>query len=311
MAPSLKFAVRLSLSYAVVAVAYILVSSGLAARFASNIIELEGFEQFKGMAFVATTALLVFIASLRGYRRVEAMSGALLERERMLFANERKIFAGVMASTVAHDANNLLTVLMADLGELKEDPATAPETLQRLTATAARLVEINRKLTASQASTSRAATTTKALELSTMVSETLAFCRNHPSLSGKQLSVNCTPALTRAQPMLVTQMVTNLLLNAGEATGPHGRIDVRVRSEGGDGIIEVHDDGPGIPSERRATLFEALATTKPNGNGLGLFSVKACADSMLGKVAIEGSPLGGACFRITLPLVTGALGGPC
>jgi two-component system CitB family sensor kinase len=79
---------------------------------------------------------------------------------------------------------------------------------------------------------------------------------------------------------------------------------VRVRTEAGRAVIEVHDNGPGVPVERRADLFTSLATTKPDGNGLGLFSVKACANGLGGQVEVGDSPLGGALFRIRLPLAT-------
>jgi signal transduction histidine kinase len=66
--------------------------------------------------------------------------------------------------------------------------------------------------------------------------------------------------------------------------------------------IAVHDNGPGVAVERRAGLFDALVTTKPNGTGLGLFSVKACATALGGRVDVGDSPLGGAVFSIVLPV---------
>jgi signal transduction histidine kinase len=101
--------------------------------------------------------------------------------------------------------------------------------------------------------------------------------------------------------VLVSQVVTNLLVNAGEATGGKGLIEVRVVPAGDEVRLEVHDSGPGVPLNRRATLFEALASTKPEGSGMGLFSVRACARAMGGDVAVLDSDLGGACFRVSFP----------
>ena len=86
-----------------------------------------------------------------------------------------------------------------------------------------------------------------------------------------------------------------------QAAGEKGIIEARVRGEDNAVVIEVHDNGPGVPPERRAELFSALVTTKPDGNGLGLFSVKACATGLGGRVDVSESPLGGALFRIHLP----------
>ena len=96
-------------------------------------------------------------------------------------------------------------------------------------------------------------------------------------------------------------MVSNLVLNAGEAANGRGTIEVATAEQGDEVLIEVHDDGPGVAKERRATLFDNLATTKATGTGLGLFSVRACAQGLGGSVEVGESPLGGALFRVRLP----------
>jgi signal transduction histidine kinase len=67
-------------------------------------------------------------------------------------------------------------------------------------------------------------------------------------------------------------------------------------------LIEIHDSGPGIEPDMRERIFEAFNTTKTSGFGLGLTSVKIYADIHKGKVEVGESNLGGACFRITLPV---------
>jgi two-component system NtrC family sensor kinase len=101
-------------------------------------------------------------------------------------------------------------------------------------------------------------------------------------------------------------MLINLVLNAAEATGPGGRIDVRLTGDGAEARLEVHDDGPGIPEERRPGIFEAFETTKPDGTGLGLFSVQHIAEVHGGRAEALASELGGACFRVSLPVAGGA-----
>ena len=103
------------------------------------------------------------------------------------------------------------------------------------------------------------------------------------------------------QPLLVHRIVSNLLVNAGEAKGGRGVIEVVVDERGDKVVLEVHDDGPGVPPERRAGLFDAPTSTKAQGSGLGLFSVRACVQGLGGTVAVGESPLGGACFRVELP----------
>jgi len=67
-------------------------------------------------------------------------------------------------------------------------------------------------------------------------------------------------------------------------------------------IVEVHDDGPGVPLAQRSKIFAPFHTTKEVGSGLGLVSVKVCAEQHGGRVVVSESDLGGACFRVTLPI---------
>lgn len=68
----------------------------------------------------------------------------------------------------------------------------------------------------------------------------------------------------------LTQALVNLLLNALEASGEGGLVEVRIVRENGTVQLEVQDDGPGLTSEQQEHLFEAFYTTKTDGTGLGL-----------------------------------------
>jgi signal transduction histidine kinase len=92
----------------------------------------------------------------------------------------------------------------------------------------------------------------------------------------------------------------NLIKNAVEAAR---RVEVTVRTAGGEAIIEVADDGPGLSGEARAHLFEPFFTTKPNGTGLGLPTSRRFVDAHGGQLeAATSDALGGALFRVRLPL---------
>jgi signal transduction histidine kinase len=106
---------------------------------------------------------------------------------------------------------------------------------------------------------------------------------------------------------LLEQAIYGLLLNAAEAIGERGRIEVAVRAGPADGeavSIEIVDDGPGIEAARRAEIFEPFVTTKPQGSGLGLPMIRRAVEDHGGAVEAVESPGDrerGACFRITLP----------
>ena len=70
--------------------------------------------------------------------------------------------------------------------------------------------------------------------------------------------------------------------------------------------VEVHDDGPGIPAALREKIMEPFFTTKEDGNGLGLLSLKLCAEQHGARIRIDTSHLGGACFALVSPTDDGS-----
>ncbi|HEY8925337.1 MAG TPA: protoglobin domain-containing protein [Polyangia bacterium] len=106
----------------------------------------------------------------------------------------------------------------------------------------------------------------------------------------------------RLDPDQITRVLTNVLINAGQAMEgiAAGRIEVRAAREGDVTRIEIHDTGPGIPVELRRRVFEALFTTKAKGTGLGLALCSRIAEAHGGSVTLEPSETG-ATFLITIP----------
>jgi two-component system, NtrC family, sensor kinase len=296
-----RYAAWIAITYVVVASLWIVTSSEVASWLVREADALHRVEQFKGVGFVLITGVALFWGARAAFRRIEAAAGELLRRERALLTNERRAFAGLMAGTVAHDANNVLASVLFDL-EALDDAAEAAAARVRLKAAVSRLIELNRRLVqvTRQSTTSRLGT----LELGAAVREAVDLVRKHPALRRAAIEVlTGPPAKVVAQPLLISQIVANLMVNAGEATGGTGRLSVRVLARDAQVHLEVHDSGPGVAPERRASIFEALSSTKPEGSGMGLFSVRACARALGGQVEVLDSELGGACFQVRLPRV--------
>jgi two-component system, OmpR family, sensor kinase len=105
------------------------------------------------------------------------------------------------------------------------------------------------------------------------------------------------------------RMVLNLLDNASRHTPPGARIELHVRRLGDEAVVEVADDGPGIPPRLREQIFDRFVrgdgpadTAVGPGSGLGLAIVRAVATSHNGTVEVGESASGGAQFRVRLPL---------
>ena len=131
-----------------------------------------------------------------------------------------------------------------------------------------------------------------------------------PVMEGRTLSVdNGRPIAVEGNPDELHRMVLNLLDNAARHTPAGSQIELRLRTEGGDAVLEVADDGAGIPAELREQVFDrfvrgdgpADVATGP-GTGLGLAIVRAVALSHGGEVEAVASEDGGALFRVRLPL---------
>ena len=96
------------------------------------------------------------------------------------------------------------------------------------------------------------------------------------------------------------RVLSNLLVNAGQAMNGKGRVRVEVRRDGARVVIRVADEGPGVPPELRGRIFEALFTTKAKGTGLGLALCRRIVDAHGGSLTLEPSGVG-AVFQMTIP----------
>ena len=111
------------------------------------------------------------------------------------------------------------------------------------------------------------------------------------------------------------QLFTNLLVNAFEALNGHGQVTVTATSAapaidhladgsetGGWVVVDVEDDGPGIPNDVTEKIFSPFFTTKPRGSGLGLAIVRKIVDAHDGRIDVSARREGGTRFQVTLPI---------
>jgi len=104
------------------------------------------------------------------------------------------------------------------------------------------------------------------------------------------------------------RIVLNLLSNAFKFTPPGGRVGLSLERQGGSAVLQVRDNGPGVPPVMREAVFERFRQAEGNasrrfgGTGLGLAIVKEFAQLHGGNVTLEEAPGGGALFTVALPL---------
>lgn len=106
--------------------------------------------------------------------------------------------------------------------------------------------------------------------------------------------------VSNLDPDQIGRIVTNLMINASQAMAGSGKIWLEAEQVGGETRIRVRDSGPGVPSDIRARIFEALFTTKAKGSGLGLALCRRIAEAHGGTIVLETTE-SGASFLVTVP----------
>lgn len=122
-----------------------------------------------------------------------------------------------------------------------------------------------------------------------------------------RLDLPDAPACVRGDPARLQQVLVNLLANARTHTPPGTTVTARVRGGGACAVLEVEDDGPGIPPDLLPHVFERFArgdasrSRAGGGTGLGLAIVRAVVDAHGGTVSARSGPGGGTVFTVRLP----------
>jgi len=291
-------------AYVALAGAWIVFSGAIARSLAGSVEELERLEQYKGIGFVAVTGLGLFVVAFLVLRKQTSDADEAERARETLLRSERNALAGLFVSSIAHDANNITMVVNSALDLLKRDPGISPDNREALgdaesaMGTMTRLFSDLKEMGRGRSSRARVE-----LDLRLETERIVALLRGHSAMRHCQVTIAAPVAISLPVfPVLIDQVLINLLLNAADATNGHGHLEVRLLREGGEVRIEVHDDGKGLPAGMEDQLFKPFATTKPHGTGLGLVSVRECALAHGGRVEYARSPLGGAAFSVCLPL---------
>lgn len=121
-----------------------------------------------------------------------------------------------------------------------------------------------------------------------------------------QLSIQAGRCIVMADRIQMHAVIHNLLINAADALQPmppaQRMISISLRKQGNAAIFTVDDSGGGVAQDIRENIFDGLTTTKKDGLGLGLSICRSVIQAHGGKIELQESRLGGACFIVTLPL---------
>ena len=255
--------------------------------------------------------------------RVEALMRDVSERKRLedqardlyhqLLQAEKLAALGQTISGVAHELNNPLATILTWAERLSQQPVNdqTKRGLETILSEAERAAKIVRNLL----TFARKRHTTRAMvDLNQVVRETLALRSHEQRLS----NITIFEALAAGLPMVfadphqLQQVLLNLIINAEQAMiGANGRGTLILRSwhdvDADAVILEVNDDGPGVPEDVQPRIFDPFFTTKDvgKGTGLGLTVAYAILQEHGGRISVKSDPGGGASFFIALPVGDG------
>lgn len=213
-----------------------------------------------------------------------------------LRSNERLLTLGQLAGSVAHELRNPLAVIdtSAHLLLRRHGDEASAKHLNRIqehtrlcTKIVHGLMDLARNQTVARASHS--------------LTETIRIASSHPAI---ELSLSEVDA--PHDDLLIGQVISNLVNNASEAGA--NKIQVSLRQDGDDAVLEVQDDGPGVSPPVLARLFEPLVSGRSEGVGLGLALCRRIARAHGGSIDGENLSEGGARFTVRLPTDNPALG---
>ena len=229
--------------------------------------------------------------------------------ERELAERERLALLGQMAASISHNLKNPLgsikTILQVQM-ENPELPASLRAETQIVLDEVGRLsAKLNQLLRFSRPAV-RGGSVEASCDAAAVIEEVAGVLRHEAERRGVALELQlCTDgARAAAAGDAVSDMVSNLVVNALEATPRGGRVNVAAAAKNGSCVLTIEDTGPGIAAEAREKILQPFFTTKTQGTGLGLAIVARRVAEVGGKLEWE-SPVSegrGTRFRITLPL---------
>jgi PAS domain S-box-containing protein len=272
-------------------------------------------------------AQMVIASDITPRRHAEEQASRQAERAQTA---SRLITMGEMASSVAHELNQPLTAISnycnGMISRVQEKRITENELLGALEKTARQAQRAGQIIQRIRAFVKRSEPNPTPSDVALMVSNAIELADIELRRQQVRLSTYVAARLPQlmVDPILIEQVLINLLKNGGEAIAQAGRppgeryIELRVgpaRQDGHDVVsFSVRDSGGGVPAEMIERIYEAFYSTKSEGMGIGLKLCRSIVESHHGRMQVEniynGAEVAGCCFSFWIPVLSRLQPGP-
>jgi two-component system, NtrC family, sensor kinase len=251
------------------------------------------------------------IIQLEKEKQKELEYSARLEKK--MIDTERLASLGTMSTGIAHEINNPLAIINESAGFMKQ-LVSAPEmstfaqkdslmmALEKIETSIKRARQITHQLLGH---VKKPESKFSEINLEILLNETLGMLKKE--IQDKQIVVNWeidkNNNIIWSNQYQIRQVLINLLNNALHALHQNGAITLSIHAADDDIILEIKDNGVGIPKEDLGRIFDPFFTTKSfdEGTGLGLFVVHKIISGLHGKINVTSTMGKGTCFQIRLP----------
>jgi signal transduction histidine kinase len=249
--------------------------------------------------------MIVFLATLSAFgsgvawRNLVTSSDLQIRLVRASELNTHLKEMNLAAAGLAHETRNPLNIIRGLAQMISRKPEAAPEIQQKsreiINEADKVAAQLNEFINYSRPREVRRSV----LALGSLINDVVRTLSYDQEEKGIRLEIRGEPLTIEADEQMLRQALFNLLLNAIQAVGRNGEIQiVAQRHSASEGILEVRDNGPGVPPERRTEIFKPYFTTQKTGTGLGLAIVQQIVLAHGWEIECTANQPGGALFRI-------------
>ena len=288
--------------FIIFSISYIFISGQIAYQIAGTVSNLHNYESIKGIIYVSVTGFLIFFLLFFSFKKIGNYAQTIVNNNKILIQNEGQILAGLIASSLAHDINNLNQIILGNISLISESSSYLfNKEINEITNASNKLTHLTKNLSSVAGNIN--SDFREEVNITQLINDVVTLSKKYKNLS------KCTVIydlhdniIVSLNSHLFSRVVLNLIINAADSIEANGVIVIKLSKINNEIIFEVSDNGCGIPANQQKKIFEPFFTSKQNGTGLGLVSVKVFVQEHKGDITVSKSELGGTCFTIKIPV---------